>query len=440
MKPQKHLTAVLTAALAVCLALTALTPSLALFGWGDKTPALSAFTKTAPAGAAITFREADFTGRVTGGDALDAIIVSALPTNGVLELEGRALALGEMVPVAGLSALHYQPAAEALDVSDTFDCLPIFAKTGAGSAATVSVSLSDSPNSTPIARDLSFETYAGVKLCAPLRYSDLDGDAVTFQLVSEPRKGTVEVKESAFVYTPAGGKSGKDSFTYTATDSRSNVSAMATVSLNILKRAAKETFHYTDMKESPAHHAALALREAGILVGETMGADSFFYPDKPVTRAQFVALTAAVTELAVPTMAVGTGLSDNEAIPTWARPYVAAAVHSGIVSGQATETGNKVFRPDDPITRAEAASIIARCLALASDVREPAFPDIANVPVWARSALQTATAAGIVPVFADNTVRAGAAVTREDCAQMVFEMLRHVEENRSRGGLLGLFN
>jgi len=440
MKPQKHLAAWLSAALAVCLALTALTPSLALFGWGEKPPALSAFAKTAPAGAAITFQEADFTGRVTGSDTLDAIIVSALPTGGALELEGRILALGEVVPTASLSGLSYLPAEGATEVSDTFDFLPIFAKAGAGSAGTVSLSLSDAPNSMPIARDLSFETYAGVKLCAPLRFSDADGDAATFQLVSAPKKGTVDMKDSAFVYTPATGKTGKDSFTYTATDSRGNVSAVATVSLTIVKRAAKETFQYTDMADSPAHHAALALREAGVMVGETMGADSFFYPDKPVTRAQFVALTAAVTELALPTMAVGTGLSDNEAIPTWARPYVAAAVHSGIITGQATELGNRVFRPDDAITRAEAASIIERSLALIPDGRDMGFVDSANVPMWAQSALQTATAAGIVPVFADNSVRAGAAVTREDCAQMVFEMLRHVEENRPKGGLLGLFD
>lgn len=440
MKSHKKLTAVLTVTLALSLGLAALSPATALFGRAEEAPGVAAFAKSAAAGGLVSFSEEDFAARLTGTEALDAIVVASLPEGGALRLAGRVLGRGEVVARAELQNLCYVPDAETQEVYTSFQFVPVFAKTGAGEqSVTVSINLSDTTNMSPIAQDLSYETYAGVKLCAPLKCTDIDGDPCTFQIVTQGKKGTVEVSDSAFVYSPLAGKTGRDSFTYTATDARGNVSAPATVTVELCKRAQKDTFQYTDMQDSQAHYAALRLREQGVFVGETIGQEHFFYPGQAVSRAEFVALVAAVTELGLPTMAVGTGLSDNADIPVWAQPYVAAAVHTGIVTGEAQETGNKIFRAADAITRAEAAAIVNRSLALVSDGRGLQFEDSGNVPAWAHQAVINTTYAGILPVFGDNTVRANAVLTREACAQMVWEMIAHLESGRSSGGLLGLF-
>ena len=211
-----------------------------------------------------------------------------------------------------------------------------------------------------------------------------------------------------------------------------------TVTVDVQKRANKETFVYTDMSESPAHYASLSLRDAGILCGETIGGENFLYPDKQVTRAEFVALVAAVTELALPTASVGTGLSDNEAIPAWAQPYVAAAITSGVIYGEQDGSGNRVFRADDAITRGEAAAIIDRALDLPDDGREMAFADTANVPAWAAQYMVNTTAAEVMPVFSDNTVRCDTSVTRADAVQILCSVLEY-QEAQKPSGLFGIF-
>lgn len=440
MKNHKRTTALLSVLVAVTMCMAAFTPSMALFGKSEAQPAVSAFAKSDTQGALITFSEEDFTSRVSGSEKLDAIVISALPENGALRLAGRTLERGEAIGVASLNTLCYVPEDEAGEVFTTFSFLPVFSKSGAsGEEVRVSINLSAQPNSAPIAQDVEYETYVNVRLCAPLKATDADGDPVSFQITSQPSRGTVEIKGQGFAYTPAEGKTGKDSFTYTATDERGNVSKPATVSITINKRPAKETFQYDDMQDSRAHYAALRLRDEGILIGETIGESNFLYPDKTVSRAEFVALVASVTELSLPTASVGTGLSDNSEIPTWAQPYVAAAIHTGIVIGEATETGNRVFRAQDGITRAEAASIINRALSLAADGRGLQFSDSAEVPQWAAQSVINTTFAQIVPVFGDNTVRASSSVTREDAAQMLYQMLCYQEAQTSTGGLLGLF-
>ena len=193
---------------------------------------------------------------------------------------------------------------------------------------------------------------------------------------------------------------------------------------------------YSDMKQSVGHYQAIKLSEAGVLTGETIGADSFLKPEQPVTRAEFVALVAAAVELPLPTAAVGTGLADNEAIPTWAQPYIAAAVSSGVVYGQKGEDGNRIFRATDSITRAEAATIIQRAARMTIDGRTLSYTDADAIPTWAMPSVTTVSAAGILNSYEDHTIRPTAAVTREDAVCMLYETMVYLN-NKGSSSLLG---
>ncbi len=440
MKHRKKLTVLSAAVLALSMSLAAFSPATAWFG-NDEVPSVSAFAKSEAPGTLITFTEADFVARVSGDDTLEAIVVSTLPQGGILRLGGREVVAGEVLALAQLATLSFVPDDNSADVHTSFSFLPVFSEGGAGeNDVVVSLNVSATPNRAPIAKDMQFETYVDLQLYGELSATDLDGDTVTFSIVTEPEHGSVTIVDGGFCYAPETSRNGDDQFTYIATDVFGNPSAPATVSISVCKRPSGQVISYTDMQQSPAHYAALKLREAGVMQGEQFGAEAFLHPTATVSRAEFVAMVAAICELSLPSSSIGTGMADNDDIPTWAQPYIAAALHSGIVNGERTAQGNHIFRASDPITRAEAAGIIDRALMLTDDGRTTSFSDAAQVPAWASQSLANTTAIGLVPVFSDNTVRADAAVTREDAVTMLYEVLCFSQESEEQSGFFSFFD
>ncbi len=407
----------------------------------DDTASVAAFAKSEKQGGVIVFDVADFTVSAKSGNCLDAIQITSIPERGRLAVGDSGVTAGDIVDIDDLSRMTFS-STDSADLFETMTFRPVFSKTGTSADdVRVTLSLSNKPNNTPVAVNAEYKTYTDIRLCGTLKSVDTDGDECTYEITNSPKKGDITLDGAEFVYVPKQGKSGRDSFEFKVTDSRGNTSGSAKVSILICKPASKESFSYSDMLDSHAHYAALCLREEGIMVGETFGEENFFYPDETVSRAQFVALISSVAELALPTVSVGTGLKDNEAIPVWARPYVAAAINCGVISGETCDDGNKVFRANDPITRAEAASIMDKAMKLASDGRKMTFDDTDNVPAWAEQSIVNTTAAGILSVFDDNTVRASEYVTREDAAIMLHKAVCHVQKKTKETGLLaGLFD
>lgn len=426
MKRIKTIAALWAVTMAAGSLLAAFVPVQAWAG-KEQIAAVAAFCKNDGQGRIITFTQSDFASRVTGGQELSAIVVERLPEGGTLRLAGLDVKVGEAIDSTRLGALCFVPDI-GVDVHTSFDFRPVFSRSGAGEeAVTVSLNVSDVPNSAPIAVEQTFETYADLPLNGVLRAVDADGDACIFTVEQQGKRGVAEITESGFRYTP-NGKSGEDRFTVVATDPFGNRSQPAEITVRVVKRHERECFTYTDMTDSPAHYAALRLREEGVFSGECFGSEAFFVPGQTVTRAQFLTMAAAVADLAMPTAAVSTGLSDDDSIPAWSRGYVAAGILSGVVEGSDDGSGNRVFRAESAITRAEAAAILDRCLSLTDDGREMAFSDSGTVPAWAAQSVVNCAATGLLPVFSDNTVRPLEAVTREDAAVMLYEMLSRTAE------------
>ena len=288
-----------TAAAALFLAcgmlLAAFTPARAWFGSGETPAAVSAFSKSDGQGQLITFTKEDFLAGVTGEEELSAIVVSALPSGGTLRLAGRDVRPGEAIEAGRLGALCFVPQI-GRDVHTSFEFFPVFSRSGAGETAVkVSLNISDTHNSAPIAVEQTFETYADLALHGTLKAVDPDGDACTFSVERQGKRGTAEIDGADFCYTP-NGKSGEDTFTVIATDCFGNRSQPAEICVKVVKRAPRETFTYTDMGDNPAHYAALRLREAGVFSGEIFGSEAFFCPAQTVSRAQFLTMAAAIAD------------------------------------------------------------------------------------------------------------------------------------------------
>lgn len=285
----------------------------------------------------------------------------------------------------------------------------------------------------PTAEAMEIETYQGIPYTGEFTAADGEGDTITFAVADEPRKGSVELCEGGFVYTPGEKKSGKDSFTFTATDSAGNTSLPATVSITILKR--ETTVMYADMTDHSAYNAAICLAEEGIYAGRSVAGQCFFEPEEEVSRSEFLAMAMDAAEIAVSTDVTLTGFVDDEAIPTWAKSYASAAVREGIVSGVATSEGVS-FCGDEPISLSEAATVMDRLL----DVADVELEELEGVrESWAAQAVANMESVQVVAAGSFGTPAVAETVNRAQAAEMLCAAISLMESEADDGGLFGWF-
>ncbi|UHA75054.1 FG-GAP-like repeat-containing protein [Paenibacillus sp. 481] len=142
-------------------------------------------------------------------------------------------------------------------------------------------------------------------------------------------------------------------------------------------------------------------------------ANQLFYPDAEVTRAQFVKML--LQTLNVPTQQLSSyfPFKDADQIPSWATAAVHTAVQQGMIQGYLDGT----FRPNDTISRAEMAIIIAKAMKWDTTQiqQQIGFADDPKIPFWGRSYIQAVVQKGVMQgksghMFKpqDNTTRAEA--------------------------------
>ncbi len=262
-------------------------------------------------------------------------------------------------------------------------------------------------NCAPVAENFEFETYRGVSFGGELAAVDPDGDAVSFEITTEPKKGTIELSDNgSFVYTPAEGKRGRDYFGYRAVDAQGNRSQEATVIIKLVKN---RSVSYADMDGEASYCSAVRLAECGAFIGRQIGGEYYFEPQETLTRGEFVSMCLCVTGADVLSGVVSTGFADDGSIPDWQRAYVASAVRDGVVKGRAGAAG-AVFDAGADISRAEAGVMLNRLLRLTnagygSDTAE----------TWTAQAAANLDACGIM----DGASLDSAALTHAEAADML---------------------
>lgn len=349
----------------------------------------------------------------------DGVFLSQVPDPrvGDLQLGSRLLRPGDVIASGQLGDLRLYP-------RDGGEAQVVFRPITGGHVdipQTVTVSLFSKVDQPPTAKDSRMETYKNIANDGTLDASDPEGGRLTYTLVKEPRRGTVELREDGtFTYTPDHNKVGRDSFLYTAADEAGNCSEEATVEIEILRPADKVT--YADMTGDPGHFAALWMREQGLLTGETVAGVPCFHPERPVSRGEFLAMTMKLLGREPGEDALQTGFADESDTPLWMQPYIATALQWGVISGVDSDDGI-VFRPTTAMTRAEAAVLLQNALQLPEREDITVFADEA-VPAWAARSMEALSCAGIDlhSISAEN-------LTRRDAAKL----LRQVAELLERG-------
>ena len=218
-------------------------------------------------------------------------------------------------------------------------------------------------NTAPIAENLELTTYRGVGVAGTFKAIDPEGDPFVFEVTSEPKKGVVIPGDGdTFLYTPTEGKSGRDSFTYTAMDENGNTSAEAKVSITIRRQSGAVT--YSDMAGDPAQYAALRLAEEDVFTGDRLGSESFFRPAEEVTRGEFLAMCLKIRGIKPLEGITRTSFADDEEAAAWVRPYISAALISGYIRATPTITARWSFPPTGACGSPRRRSCSTTCWAL----------------------------------------------------------------------------
>ena len=404
--------------LMLALAFSLALPTSAFF-WSKKTedPYVADFSKNGLIGSTIAFTAGDFAVKPDGKTALSGITIDVLPDPGAgtLCMGDMPVAIGTYVDATALSGLRFQSAQRPTVTTTTLVFTPSFASVQEVPQATATLYLLTQQNNPPVARNMELTTYKNVAITGYFDAVDGEGDALIFQLTSTPARGSVTLAEGGqFVYTPYENKTGSDSFTYVAIDPAGNTSPEAKVSLRIDKPDTKVT--YSDLEGHPIQKSAIRLAEEGIYVGRYVDGRYFFDPDQTVTRAQFLTMAMSVAGLEDLEGVTLTGFSDDNAIPTWAKGAVSAALKAGVVQGSRDASGAPIFGAGDSISRAEAAVMLDNLLEI-TDVPVAVFsPDEGH---WAAQAAANLSASGIIRADTAGAVQLADTLTMADAAEML---------------------
>ena len=277
----------------------------------------------------------------------------------------------------------------------------------------MTISINKKENMPPVVEDGCFETYKNLENKVTLKVTDPEGETLTYTLVKAPKRGEVVLHEDGtFTYTPKKNKVGKDSFTFTATDAKGAVSQEATISVEILKPLQANA--YKDV--TTGQFEAMWMANTGLYSGSQVAGEDCFCPSQTVSRGDFLAMAMKLLEVPVEKNVGASGFGDEADAVSWLQPYLATAMRLGVVSGS-EQQGQVVFRPNDPITGAEAAVILENILQL------PANEAIeTDAPRWAETAVQAMSGAGIaVDAPSEN-------LNRLQVAQMLYAVSKITEQ------------
>ena len=175
-------------------------------------------------------------------------------------------------------------------------------------------------------------------------------------------------------------------------------------------------FAAADVTDVNGHWAEQAIHdwmERGYIGGYE---DNTFRPNQTITRAEFVKLVNKTIDADQTATIAFSDVSDSD----WFAGEVALALGEGYVSG--FEDGT--FRPGEPVTRAQAAAFLAKALKLTGDADAVAdMTDSAAIPDWAVGAIGAVVAEGYMGGYEDGTFRPNRPLTRAEAVSMLNRVL-----------------
>ena len=370
--------------------------------------------KTGLFGQKLVFSDTDFKTALTITN-FKSVKITSLPssTEGTLIFAGRRVSEGQEIRRKHLGSLVFIPAsADVSEAKFTF-------KVDGGDEVECVLRFINKVNMAPKAEasDGYLTTQASIPAYGMLSAEDPEGDDTEFIIVSYPKSGVLlftDEEMGKYKYEPGNNFVGYDSFCYVVRDEYGNYSKPVEVDIKVVDRLCSAV--YVDMTEREEYGAAVAMTAMGIMCGSIVGDDTYFSPDVEVSRAEFVAMAMKSLGIRADSTIKSSYFDDNGDIPASLVGYVATAQRAGIVNGT-FDAGKLLFRPNEAITKYEAASIMSLLLNISESEDDASYSEDSAVPMWARSSVSAMTMLGIL----DGSDATGK-VTRADAAEYLYKM------------------
>ncbi len=369
--------------------------------------------------------------RVMNLSSLDYITVVELPAvgDGTLYVGSVGAAKGQVISAGSLKLVSFAAANEEQPSEATMK----IAVNGADYALTCRFCTLSALNYTPTvslapAVSLNIETYRNIPVAGTVSAYDPEGDDMTFEIVRYASHGRVSLTDKrtgAYTYVPDATYVGRDSFDYVVRDKWGNYSTAATVTIQVSTPPASVT--YADIDGLDEQSAILAVSSTGLMNGTRVGNEVYFKPAEAVSRVEFLvtAMQAAGITSDTLTQFADPAVADCADIPAAMRPYVSYALQKSYI-GTKSLSGQSYFRPNDTISRAEAAVILSNIIGYATEDTVTAFADADTMPTWSSPALTSLRALGIL-VTPDGNANASTTMTRATAAAWLAKTVQLIE-------------
>lgn len=183
-----------------------------------------------------------------------------------------------------------------------------------------------------------------------------------------------------------------------------------------------ENGQYSDLHGHWAEKIIRDMISEGYIKGELVNGELVINPDRPITRAEFVVvLTKAKTTKTSDSAKSFSDLKEN----SWYSEAVEIATSNGIINGYPDGT----FKPNNPITRAEASAIISNSnnlnqednLKKLDNVKE--FNDISKNH-WYYNSVMLCRLFDIISGYPDGSFRPGNNITRAEAFVMIYKSIK----------------
>lgn len=119
-------------------------------------------------------------------------------------------------------------------------------------------------------------------------------------------------------------------------------------------------------------------------------------------------------------------MEDEELVKDWAKQFIITAVNNDVIKGY----NDRTFRPENKITRCEMIVMVLNAFDIEqSQVKETTFSDSDLIPEWSKGFVNKAVDMGIVKGYEDdNTFRPGKEIIRAEAVTIIAKCLELKEK------------
>ncbi len=254
-------------------------------------------------------------------------------------------------------------------------------------------------------------------------------ESFVIEIVNQPKLGTVEINEERgeFVYTPNKDILGRDRFSYRVVsgDISSNISQCTVVISKEKSDSVSGDFHYADMVGNSADFAAVKMVELGVIKGERVGEEYYFYPKNNISRISAVAYINAVLDIDSKSVETEDIFEDCGNLPHQMKKNIKIACDANIIS-----KNNKNFYPHEYVTRAEFFTMIEKAMgAKTNSDTELLYIDKADIPDYAKISIKNLVCHDMIDNSKDTALRPNDCITREEAVGVLYNLVKFHEKN-----------